>query len=126
RVITLHLNGKTEGQQQFSISLAGVGTRPGKGWCVPQVIIREAAKQRGTLLIAPEQGMRLQIAGRDGVSPLDPQKAGIRQKGVLSFRILQTPWKVALDIERVDAWVQVTSLQHAKVNEAQINVTANL
>jgi hypothetical protein len=126
RVITLHLNGKTEGEQPFSISLAGAGTRPGKGWNVPQVIIREAAKQQGTLLVVPEQGMRLQIVARDGVSPLDPQKAGIRQKGVLSFRILQTPWKLALDIERVDAWVQVTSLQHAKVNEAQINVTANL
>src|SRR5262249_9436671 len=36
------------------------------------------------------------------------------------------PWKLALDIERVDAWVQVTSLQHAKVNEAQISITANL
>jgi len=93
---------------------------------VPQLVVREASKQRGTLLVVPEQGMRLQVATRDGVTQLDPQKSGIRQKGVLAFRILQSPWSLALDIEQVDPWIQVTSLQHAAVNEAQVKVTANL
>jgi hypothetical protein len=31
-----------------------------------------------------------------------------------------------MDVEQVDAWVQVTSLQHALVGEAQVKVTANL
>src|SRR5713101_8130706 len=92
RIITLHLPGKTLGQQQFAISLAGPGVKTARGWPVPQLAVREANKQRGTLLIVPEQGMRLQAAARDGVTPLDPQKAGIRQKGVLAFRLLQTPW----------------------------------
>jgi hypothetical protein len=63
---------------------------------------------------------------RDGVTQLDPQKSGIRQKGVLAFRVLQSPWNLALDIEQVDPWIQVTSLQHATVNEAQVKVAANL
>ena len=46
----------------------------------------------------------------------------IRQKGVLAFRVLQSPWKLVLDIEQVDPWIQVTSLQHATVNEAQVKV----
>src|SRR2546430_12706647 len=70
--------------------------------------------------------MQLQAATLDGVSQLDPQRAGIRQKGVLAFRVLQAPWNLALRIEQVDAWVQVTSLQHATVNEAQVKVAANL
>jgi hypothetical protein len=70
--------------------------------------------------------MRLQVATREGVTQLDPQKSGIRQKGVLAFRVLQTPWQLALDIEQVDPWIQVTGLQHATVNEAQMKVTANL
>ena len=70
--------------------------------------------------------MRLQVATREGVTQLDPQKSGIRQKGVLAFRLLQTPWNLALDIEQVDPWIQVTSLQHATINEAQIKVAANL
>jgi len=126
RVITLHLKGKTAGQQQFAVTLAGPGAKAASGWIVPQLLWREATKQRGTLLVVPEQGMRLQVATREGVTQLDPQKSGIKQKGVLAFRILQTPWALMLDVEQVDAWTQVTSLQHSTVTEAQVKVTANL
>jgi len=126
RVITLHFPGKTEGKQQFNISLAGPGVKTASAWAVPQVVLREADKQLGTLLIVPEQGMRLQVASRDGVTELDPQKAGIPQKGVLAFRVLQTPLNLTLDIAQVDPWIQVTSLQHATISEAQVKVAANL
>lgn len=126
RVITLNLKGKTEGQQSFAINLAGPGTKSVRNWAVPQLVLREASKQQGTLLVVPEQGMQLQLAAADGLSQLDPQRSGVRQKGVLAFRILQTPWRLALDIEQVDPWIQVTSLQHATINEAQVKVAANL
>jgi hypothetical protein len=126
RIITLNLTGKTDGQQQFILNLSGPGVKAARHWAVPQVAFREAGKQRGTLLVVPEQGMRLEATGREGVTQLDPQKSGVRQKGVLAFRILETPWSLALDIEQVDPWIQVTSLQHATVNEAQVKVTANL
>ena len=126
RIITLHLNGKTEAQQQFAISLAGPGVKATNGWPVPQLVLREGAKHSGSLLLVSEQGMRLQAGTRDGLTQLDPQKAGIRQKGVLAFRILQKPWSLALDIEQVEPWIQVTSLQHATVSEALVKVVANL
>lgn len=126
RIITLHLRGKTEGQQQLSISLAGPGVKTANGWAVPRLALREASKQRGQLVIVPEQGMRLQVGVRDGLTQLDPQKAGIRQKGVLAFRLLLDAWTLALDMEQVDPWVQVQSLQHVAIGEAQIKVTANL
>jgi hypothetical protein len=126
RVITVHLRGRTEGQQQFAITLTGAGMKSAKAWAAPQLVFREASKQRGTLLIVPEQGMRLQVTTRNGVTQLDPQKSGIKQKGVLAFRVLQTPWDLALDVEQVDPWVQVTSLQHATVGEAQVKITTNL
>lgn len=126
RVITLHLQSKTEGRQQFAINLTGPGVKATGAWQVPQLSLREASKQRGTLLIAPEQGLRLQVATTEGLTQLDPQKSGIKQKGVLAFRVLQTPSRLSLNIEQVNPWVQVTSLQHAEVNEAQIKVIANL
>src|SRR6185369_11004159 len=46
--VTLHLNGKTEGRQQFAISLAGPGVRSNNGWSVPQLLLREASKETGT------------------------------------------------------------------------------
>jgi hypothetical protein len=126
RIITLHLKGKTEGQEQFNVTLAGPGTKATTNFAAPRLVFREASKQRGQLVVVPEQGMRLQVAARSGVTQLDPQKAGIRQKGVLAFRLLEAQWALALDIERVDAWVQVTSLQHLTVNEALVKVSANL
>ncbi len=126
RVITLHLRGKTEGKHQFVVTLSGPGVRSTDSWTAPQFVVREANKQRGTLLIVPEQGMQLQAATLEGLSQLDPQRSGIKQKGVLQFRVLQTPWNLALKIEQVNPWVQVTGLQHATVNEAQVKVLANL
>ncbi|HVM49346.1 MAG TPA: hypothetical protein VMU04_15065 [Candidatus Acidoferrum sp.] len=144
RVITLHLRGKTEGEQKFAITLAGPGVKGASAsastaeahdaghvaltnaWTVPQLVLREASKQQGTLLLVPEQGLRLQVASRDGLTQLDPQKSGIRQKGVLAFRVLQTPWNLVLGLEQVDPWIQVTSLQHATINEALVKVAANL
>jgi hypothetical protein len=126
RIITLHLRGRTEGQQQFALTLAGPGLKAAKAWTAPQVLFREASKQRGSFLVVPEQGMRLQVTSREGLTQLDPQKSGIKQKGVLAFRILQTPWNLALDVEQVDAWVQVNSLQHATIGEAQVKIVANL
>ncbi|MFN0127496.1 MAG: hypothetical protein ACKV19_12505 [Verrucomicrobiales bacterium] len=126
RIITLHLRGRTEGRQEFAITLTGPGLKAQKGWKAPQLVFREAGKQRGTIVVVPEQGMRLQVSTREGVTQLDPQKSGIKEKGVLAFRVLQTPWNLTVDVEQVDAWVQVTSLQHALVGEAQVKVTANL
>lgn len=126
RVITMHLRGKSEGDQRFAVGLAGPGVKAAAGWAVPQLVLREAVKQSGTLLIAPEQGMRLQVSAREGVTQLDPQKSGVTQKGVLSFRLLQASSRLSLDIEQVDAWIQVTSLQHAIINEALVKVTGNL
>jgi hypothetical protein len=126
RVITLDLTGKTDGLQQFIITLSGPGVKTARAWTVPQIMLREANKQRGTLLVVPEQGMRLQAVALDGASLLDPQQAGVRLKGVLAFSILETPWKIGLDVEQVDPWTQVTSLQQATVNEAQVKIAANL
>jgi hypothetical protein len=126
RVITLHLKGKTEGRQRFNVSLSGQGVKSTKSWVVPRLALREAAKQRGQLLVVPEQGLRLQVTVREGVTQLDPQEAGVRQRGVLAFRILQDAWNVVLDLEQVDAWIQVTSLQHVAFAEAQMKVSANL
>ena len=126
RIVTLNLRGRTEGAQQFKVNLVGGGVKATNGWAVPKLVLREASKQTGTLVLVPEQGMRLQAERREGVSQLDPQQSGIRQKGVLAFRVLQADWAVALEIEQVDPWIQVSGLQHANVGEAQIKVTANL
>ena len=126
RIITLHLAGKTVGSQKFAITLAGPGVKSAQGWKVPHVVLREAGKQWGTLLIVPEQGMGFPAVIATNYTQLDPQKSGIRIIGVLAFRLEQVPASLALDIEQVDPWIEVTSLQHAAVREGQLKITANL
>jgi len=53
--------------------------------------------------------------------------AGVRQKGVLAFRLPPKRLAAGAPIStRVDAWIQLTSLQSAIVGEAQVKVSANL
>jgi hypothetical protein len=126
RVITLNLKGRTEGRKTFTLSLAGSGVKASRGWPAPQVTFREAAKMRGTLLIVPEQGLRLQTVASEGLAQLDPQKSGVKQKGVLAFRVLQMQRRLTLDLEQVDPWVQVNSLQQVQVNEGNLLISANI
>src|SRR6185369_10411392 len=53
RISTLQLRGKTVGKQDFAITLAGPGVKAAKNWSVPQIVWREAAKQRGSLVVVP-------------------------------------------------------------------------
>jgi hypothetical protein len=124
RIITLHLKGKTEGQQAFALSLVGPGPSATNGWVTPRVSIREAGKQSGQLMVVPEQGMRLHVSDREGLTQLDPKKAGITQRGVTVFRLLHADWRLGFDIEKVDPWVQVSTLQDVSVREGQLKVNA--
>lgn len=126
RIITLHLRGKTEGNQQFSIALAGPGTGTRQEWEAPRLVLREADKQTGQLILVPELGVRLHVKNPDGVSQLDPRKAGVTQKGVLAYRLLKPGWQLGFDIETVEPWIQASSLQDVTVREGQILVAAHI
>ena len=126
RLITLNLRGKTEGDQQFSVSLAGPGLGSRKEWEAPRLALREASKQTGQLVLVPELGVRLQVKNPNGVSLLDPTKAGVTQKGVLAYRLLKATWQLAFDIETVEPWIEVASLQDVTVREGQVLVAAQL
>ncbi|MDA1277342.1 MAG: hypothetical protein O2960_25330 [Verrucomicrobia bacterium] len=126
RIVTMHLRGKTEGSQEFTVNLVGPGVRATDQWAAPRLIIREASKQTGQLVVVPEQGMRLHAATRDGITAIDSQRAGIQQKGVLAFRILHNRWALSFAVEQVAAWIQVSMLQDVTVREGQVKVVANL
>ena len=119
-IVTLHFKGKTEGNAQFQINLAGAGLEKTESWQVPRVAIREATKEDGQLFIIPEQGIRVYMKDREGVSQLDPKQAGIRDRGVLAFRLLQGDWKLSFDVERVDPWIQAVFLQDASIRQGTV------
>ncbi len=119
-IVTLHLKGKTEGNTQFQVNLAGAGLEKTESWQVPRVAIREATKENGQLFIIPEQGIRVYMKDREGVSQLDPKEAGIRDRGVLAFRLLQGGWTLSFAVERVDPWIQAVFLQDALIRQGTV------
>lgn len=126
QIVTIHLKGKTEGQHAINATLSGGAVGTNTNWVLPQFAIREAVKQSGILIVAPEQGLRVQPVDREFVTQLDPQRSGISQKDALVFRVLQHPWRLVTSIEQVEPWVQCNVFEHAHISEAQMRVTANL
>ncbi len=125
RIVTLHLRARTEGRLEFSVTLVGSGIRDQEDWPAPRLIVREAGKQTGELLLVPEQGMRLHVTARDGVSPTEtPQNDG-QQKGALAFRLLHDRWQLRFSVEQMAPWVQVSMLEDVTVREGQIKVVTN-
>jgi len=49
----------------------------------------------------------------------------VQQKGVLAFRLLHPAWRFTFDIETVEPWIQVASLQDVTVREGQVSITAH-
>ena len=126
RVVTLHLNARTEGDCAFNITLGGPGMQQRKEFEAPRLLLREATKHSGQLVIVPETGLRLHAKTREGAAQLDPQKSGIPQKGVLAFRILQANWRLGFDVETVEPWIELALLQDVTVQEGQAKVAVQL
>ncbi|HEY8933463.1 MAG TPA: hypothetical protein VIM44_09145, partial [Rariglobus sp.] len=119
RIVTLHLNGRTIGEQTFALTLAGPAPAAQASWKVPRVRVREATRQTGELQLVPEKGLRLQAMDRVHVSQLDPRTVGNTRTGSLAFRLLQEDWSLAVGIEALEPWVTVQSLQEVTVREGQ-------
>jgi len=119
RVITMHLNGRTIGDQSFALTLTGAAPRAQEAWPVPRVNVREATRQTGEALVVPGKGLRLRAVEREKVTQLDPRSVGGMQPGTLAFRLLQEDWVLRLGIEALEPWVTVQTLQEVTVREGQ-------
>lgn len=119
RIVTLHLNGRTIGDQTFALSLAGAAPRAQDAWSVPRLQLREATRQTGELIVVPGKGIRLRAIDRQNATQLDPRTVGALQPGTLAFRLLQEDWSLHLGIELLEAWVTTVALQEITVREGQ-------
>lgn len=135
RVMTLHLNGRTMGRQQFQLSFTGPSTGAQKAWQVPRLVLREATRESGLLTIVPEQGMRIGVVERENVSPIDPRdladapqvhaKAAMRL-GALALRLLQKDWKLGLSIDELEPWITAQVFHEVVLREGQLSTKMHL
>ena len=76
RFVVMNLSGKTIGEQQFSLVLtAATPTLPAEKWSVPKIILREANRQWGQLVVVPGRGIQLSVAERKDLSALEDRKS---------------------------------------------------
>jgi hypothetical protein len=119
RLLNLHLNGRTLGEQAFAITLAAPFPGAQASWAVPRVSLRGAARQTGTLTVVPERGLQVRAVSRTNVSQLDPREAGVPRPGALAFKLLQADWSLALAVTKLDAWVTAQVLHELTLREGQ-------
>ena len=119
RIVTMHLNGRTIGEQSFTLTLAGAAPHSQAAWRVPHVAIREATRQTGEALIVPGKGLRLRPVDREKITQVDPRSVGGLQPGTLAFHLLQEDWVLTIGIEALEPWVTVQSLEEITVREGQ-------
>jgi hypothetical protein len=119
RIVTLHLTGRTIGEQSFALTLAGAAPHAQQAWPVPRLFVREATRQTGEVLLVPGKGLRLRAVEREKVTQLDPRSVGGLQPGTLAFHLLQEDWVLRLEIESLEPWVTVQALQEITVREGQ-------
>ncbi|MES2697541.1 MAG: hypothetical protein V4773_29015, partial [Verrucomicrobiota bacterium] len=119
RIVTLHLNGRTMGEQIFNLSLAGAAPRAQESWPLPRLLVREAARQTGEALVVPGKGIRLRAVDRERVTQLDPRTVGGTQPGTLAFRLLESDWVLRLGVETLEPWVTVQALEEVTLREGQ-------
>ena len=133
RLVTLHLSGRTIGRQEFSLSLAGPPPNAQASWSLPRITLREASRETGTMIVVPDRGLQIRAVTRANISQLDPRELGDMPQarnavrpGALAFRLLQSDWKLALAIERLDAWVTAQVLHDVTLREGQMSHRVSL
>ncbi|MEL6110465.1 MAG: hypothetical protein AAFU85_31035, partial [Planctomycetota bacterium] len=127
RNIILHLNGKTLGAQNFSVTLTGAAPVDATEWNLPRFELTGATRQTGDLVVRPTTGIRLRTVTRQNVSESDPRSMGGSAQGALAFRLLQRDWSLVLGIEKLDPWITGQLLHEVTVREGQTrtNLIAN-
>ncbi|MFC7336114.1 hypothetical protein ACFQY0_02905 [Haloferula chungangensis] len=126
RLISLNLNGRTLGEQAFSISLSAPSPGSLESWEVPRLLLRDATRQRGTLTVVPDRGLQVRAVSRSNVSQLDPREAGVPRPGALAFRLLQSDWALSLAVKELDSWVTAQALQEVTLREGQVLTRARV
>ena len=119
RKVIMHLNGKTLGSQNFSLSLTANTPSTESDWELPRFSLEEAVRQTGELVVQPATGIRLRTATRQNISEVDPRSMGSATPGAVAYRLLQADWKLALGVEKLDSRVSGSILVETDLKEGQ-------
>jgi hypothetical protein len=135
RILTLHLNGKTMGVQNFNITLTGRPPGSQNNWEVPRLMLKNASRETGIVTVVPDRGLQVRAVNRknisqesgDDIQALNKQAAQASTRpGALTYRILQSDWSLGLAISRLDPWVTAKVFHESTLREGQTVTRASI
>jgi hypothetical protein len=87
---------------------------------LPRILVRDAKKHTGRLVVSGERGVRMMVKDHNGVDVKKPVEEGITQKGVLVFDILRPGWAVTLTTEVLNPVLKPEVLQVVDLTEGML------
>ncbi|MBL7152702.1 MAG: hypothetical protein ISS79_03230 [Phycisphaerae bacterium] len=120
RDVRVHFKRKLTGSIQLKLALSQPVAQMPQRLTVPRVTLKGVLKHTGYLVVGSEQGVRLSVASRQGVSEVNPAELGQPGQGLLAFRLLRPDWQLELQTELVRPRVTVQSLHVAKVTDGLV------
>ncbi len=113
----------TKGSQQLQVSLEQYGSA--SSLAVPAINAVDAARQEGVIAVATGEGLRAEIAAREGLLQVDPKElpASLRNADWLySFRYSGLPYTLDLAIGKEEPRLEVTSLTALHVRPEALTI----
>jgi hypothetical protein len=120
RHVRVYFKHKLTGSVQLRLTLSQPVSQMPERLTVPHVMLADVLKHTGYLVVGSEQGVRLSVAARQGVSEVNPAELGYPNQSLLAFRLLRPDWQLQLQTELVQPRVTVQALHVAKVTEGLV------
>ena len=118
--VVVHFQKQVLGAQRLNVVIARMEKGIEKTIMVPKVEVRDAKKHTGTLVISGERSVRMTTVKREGVSELNPSDLGIRETGVIAFKLLRPEWQVILKTEVLSPTIKPEVLQRIDLAEGML------
>lgn len=120
RIVTVHFRTRTIGHVNLALALSrSIGALP-ETLDTPHIGAVDALKHTGQLIVSSDQGVRVAVVSRAGISEFDPAELGVRTPGTLAFRLLRPGWSLTLNTEVIDPVIEAQVLHTAHVMEGVV------
>ena len=120
RHVRVHFKHRLTGLVRLKLALSRAVAEVPDRLDAPRVTVTGGLKHTGYVVIGSEQGVRVSVASRQGVSEVNPAELGQTGQGLLAFQFLRPDWQLQLQTELIQARVTVQSLHVAKVTDGLV------
>jgi hypothetical protein len=122
--VIVHFKKQAMGEKIINVVMAKTQKELNQSITVPRVEVVDAVKHTGTLIVSGERGVRMTTVDREGVSEINPRELGVKERGVLAFKLLRPDWLITLKADVLSSTIRSEVLQRIDISEGVLQCTA--